>query len=190
MSRLHLASTTAPLSFPAERGGAFALPAPLQRRGIGVRAARSQDIAWLRALYRELRGVEFAPMGWPEQALHAFLDQQFAMQHLHYVRHYPDVDFLIVERDGEPIGRLYLQTQAPEHLLVDISLSATSHGQGIGTGLIEWAQQRALATQCGMRLHVEHGNQDALRLYLRLGFRVIEQMPTHALMRWWPRAVA
>jgi ribosomal protein S18 acetylase RimI-like enzyme len=183
---LHANPTTAPLSFPEERGGTFDLPASLWRRGIGLRAAHSQDIAWLRLLYRQLRGVEFAPMGWPEPALHAFLDQQFALQHIHYTRHYQGVDFLIIERDGQPVGRFYLQTNPPDHLLVDISLGDGARGQGIGTALIGWAQQQAQAARCGMRLHVEHGNQDALRLYRRLGFGVVEAMPTHALMRWRP----
>lgn len=177
-------SPTPPLAFPDARDGDFELPASLIGRGIGLRAAQTQDIDWLIGLYRRLRAPEFAPMGWPPQAMHAFLDQQFTMQHLHYVRYYDRADFLMVERDGQPVGRLYLQRTAPEHLLVDISLDASAHGEGIGGALIAWAQDEARALGRGMRLHVEHGNHGARRLYERLGFSLVESMPTHALMRW------
>lgn len=173
------------LAAPREgRGEGLALPAALAQRGIGLRRAVDADIGWLRALYRQLRAHEFAPMGWPAQALAAFLDQQFAMQHLHYVRHYERADFLVVERDGAPVGRLYLQRCAPEHLLVDIGLDASARGAGIGAALLRWAQDEAHARGRGMRLHVEHGNHDARRLYERLGFELVENLPTHALMRW------
>lgn len=169
---------------PEGRGDGFDLPASLIERGIGLRPAVDADIGWLRALYRQLRAHEFAPMGWPPQALAAFLDQQFAMQHLHYVRYYERADFLVVEREGAPIGRIYLQRAAPEHLLVDISLDARAHGSGIGGGLVRWAQHEAHARGRGMRLHVEHGNHGARRLYERLGFVLTENLPTHAAMRW------
>ncbi|MGH8079227.1 MAG: GNAT family N-acetyltransferase [Lysobacter sp.] len=173
-----------PLAFPDARGDDFELPASLSGCGIGLRAAQAQDIDWLRALYRRQRADEFAPMGWPEQALQAFLDQQFDMQHLHYVRYYERADFLMIERDGVAVGRMYLQRTAPEHLLVDISLDAGVRGQGIGAALIAWAQDEARARGRCMRLHVEHGNHGARRLYERLGFVLVESMPTHALMRW------
>lgn len=182
MQALHSASP--PLTFPPSRGGDFRLPAPLEGRGIVLRPAVDADLGWLRALYRQLRAHEFAPMGWPPQALCAFLDQQFVMQHLHYVRYYERADFLVVEFDGAPAGRLYLQRAAPEHLLVDISLDARVRGGGIGSALIRWAQDEAHARGRGMRLHVEHGNHGARRLYERLGFAVTETLPTHALMRW------
>lgn len=179
-----LKSPLPPLAFPDARDGDFELPASLSGRGIGLRPARADDIDWLRGLYRRLRAQEFAPMGWPEQALHAFLDQQFTLQHVHYVRYYERADFLLVERDGAAVGRLYLQRTAPEHLLVDIALDASVRGMGVGAALIGWAQDEARARGRCMRLHVEHGNHGARRLYERLGFVTVEAMPTHALMRW------
>jgi len=173
------------LSFPPHRGGpCLCVPAPLAARGVSLRAARDQDLAWLRRHYQQRRAAEFAPLGWPAAALSAFLDQQFAMQHLHYVRYYADAEFLIVEREAEPVGRLYLLRRAPEHLLVDIGLDPVERGQGLGAALIATAQADAAAAGRGLRLHVEHGNDAARRLYQRLGFQHEENLPTHAAMRW------
>ncbi|MEH6420583.1 GNAT family N-acetyltransferase [Pseudomonas sp. CGJS7] len=176
--------STPSLAFANAPGGRFELPASLSGRGIGLRAALTEDIDWLRGLYRRQRTPEFAPMGWPEQALLAFLDQQFEMQHLHYMRYYERADFLVIERERAAVGRLYLQRTAPEHLLVDIMLDESVRGAGIGSALIVWAQDEARARGRGMRLHVEHGNHAARRLYERLGFVAVEALPTHALMRW------
>lgn len=178
--------SAAPLPFPQERGGTWTLPASLSGRGIGLRAARGEDIDWLLSLYRELRAPEFAELGWPQPALHAFLDQQFMLQHVHYLRHYGEAEFLIVEQAGRPVGRFYLLREAREHLLVDISLAPASCGQGLGSALIAMAQQQAGALGRGMRLHVESANTAAQRLYERLGFRVVEALPTHIMMRWAP----
>jgi ribosomal protein S18 acetylase RimI-like enzyme len=177
-----------PLCFPAARSDALAADAGLRARGVALRAAGAHDRDWLCALYRRQRAAEFAGLDWPPPALAAFLDQQFALQHSHYVRHYAAADFLAVERQGEPLGRLYLLREAPEHLLVDISLFAHACGQGLGSALIRCAQARAGDEGCGLRLHVEHDNPAAQRLYGRLGFELIESLPTHARMRWRPSA--
>lgn len=174
------------LSFPPpHRGGpCLRLAASVSEQGVSLRAARDDDMAWLRRHYHQRRAAEFAPLGWPAAALDAFLDQQFALQHQHYTRYYADAQFLIVERDAAPIGRLYLLRRAPEHLLVDIGLDANQRGQGLGAALIAAAQDDAAASGRGLRLHVEHGNDAARRLYQRLGFEHEENLPTHAAMRW------
>ncbi|WP_363796771.1 GNAT family N-acetyltransferase [Lysobacter firmicutimachus] len=177
---------TPTLSFPPPHRGGPCLrwPESLSAQGVSLRAARDDDIEWLRLHYRERRAAEFAPLGWPAAALTAFLDQQFAMQHLHYTRYYADAQFLIVERGDAPIGRLYLLRRAPEHLLVDIGLAPGQRGQGLGAALIGGAQADAAECGRGLRLHVEHGNASARRLYERLGFEHEEDLPTHAAMRW------
>lgn len=169
--------------FP-KRGANFAVPAALRARGIGLRAARDADLPWLRDLYASTRSAELAAVPWPEAAKRAFLDQQFALQHAHYLRHFADADFLIVETAQAPVGRLYLQRGAARHVLVDISLLPAWRGQGVGTALIAHAQALAAAAGCALSLHVLYANPAAQRLYARLGFVAGNASETHLEMLW------
>lgn len=169
--------------FP-DRGDRVAAPAALHARGIGLRAAGDADLAWLRDLYASTRSAELAAVPWPEQAKRAFLDQQFALQHAHYLSHFADADFLIVETAQAPLGRLYLQRGTTRHVLVDISLLPAWRGQGVGTALIAHAQALAAAARCALSLHVLHANPGAQRLYARLGFVAGNASETHLEMHW------
>lgn len=169
--------------FP-QRVATFAAPASLEARGIGLRAARAADLDWLRTLYASTRSTELAGVPWPEMAKRAFLDQQFALQHAHYLRHFGDADFLIAETAHGAIGRLYLDRSRAPHVLVDISLLPAWRGQGIGTALVVHAQALASAAGQALTLHVMHANAAAQRLYARLGFIPAEAGQTHLAMRW------
>lgn len=182
--------TSAP--FPRERADRLTTPALLIERGFSLRAAHDGDLPWLRDLYASTRAEEMAPVPWPEIAKRSFLDQQFGLQHLHYLNHYADTDFLAIEHvERGPVGRYYLQRTAPEHLLVDISLFPALRGSGVGTALIRQSQQDAAKLSRGMRLHVQQSNPRARRLYERLGFVAEEGAEgTHRPMRWSPPPLA
>jgi len=176
------AGTPAP-TFPAGREP-VAQPGALRARGIGLRAARDADLPWLRDLYASTRSAELAAVPWPEAAKRAFLDQQFALQHAYYLSHFAGADFLIVETAQAPLGRLYLDRSAAQHVLVDISLLPELRGQGIGTALITHAQALAQAAGCALSLHVLHANPEARCLYARLGFVAGDASATHLQMHW------
>ena len=59
-------------------------------------------------LYASTRTEELAPVPWPEEIKQAFLQAQFELQHAHYRKHYRHAESLVIERAGQPIGRLYL----------------------------------------------------------------------------------
>lgn len=161
-------------------------PALLSERGFFLRAATRADLDWLCALYASTRAEEMSRVPWPEAMKRAFVANQFALQHRHYMAHYGDADFLIAEgRDG-PVGRYYLRRRAPEHVIVDISLLPEVRGQGLGRALIEASQAEARALGRGIHLHVQHANPGARRLYERLRFVPAEDIGTHLKMRWAP----
>lgn len=160
-------------------------PALLTERGFALRTLRDGDLPWLRDLYASTRAEEMAPIPWPEIAKRSFLDQQFWLQHQHYLTHFADTDFLaIVHAKRGPVGRYYLQRVAPEHRLIDISLFPSARGSGLGSALIRQSQQDAAALERGMSLHVQQHNPDARRLYERLGFIAESTEGAHWLMRW------
>ncbi|CAD0359970.1 GNAT family N-acetyltransferase [Xanthomonas hortorum] len=167
--------------------GITLLHAPaLAAQGLCLRAEQDADLPWLRDLYASTRRDELAGVPWQEAAKRAFLDQQFALQRAHYLNHFPDAEFLIVQTLHERIGRFYLHRAPVHHLLVDISLFPAWRGKGAGTGLIVHAQTLARAAGCDLALHVSHANPAAHRLYARLGFVAGDTSATHLAMRWQP----
>ena len=159
-------------------------PTPLLERGLRLRHATSADLGWLCQLYATTRAEEMAQVPWPEELKRAFLADQFGLQHRHYLSHYPDCDFLVLDGEQGPLGRYYLQRDWQDHLLVDISLLPQARGQGIGRLLIEASQSEARRHRCGMLLHVLATNHAARRLYERLGFIVTELQGMHYRMEW------
>ena len=140
------------------------------------------DLPFLRALYASTRRDELAQTGWPQTQIDAFLSQQFEAQHQHYQTHFASARFdLILDSEGDPIGRLYLDERPDEFRIIDIALLPGSRGQGTGTGIMQDVIAGATAAQKPVRIHVEHNNP-AQRLYRRLGFTKIEDKGVYHLM--------
>ena len=97
-----------------------------------LRAATDADLPFLAELYISTRAEEVAQTGWPPDAQRAFLLSQHAAQHDHYTRHYDGAERNIIERDGEPIGRLYLFEGASDLRIVDIALLPHARRTGLG----------------------------------------------------------
>jgi len=155
--------------------------------GVTFRPVGEADHPFLRDLYASVRAAELAPVPWPDAAKRAFLDEQFELQHQHYVKNYPGADLLMVEKDSVPIGRIYVYRTPAEIRLMDIALIPEWRGQGIGSALLHELMDEARATQCELTLHVEPDNP-AQRLYQRLGFRLIEQRGVYDFLGWNPAA--
>lgn len=151
------------------------------RFGIGYRPFAAEDFAFIEALYFSTRAKELARTGWPEEQKQAFLTQQHHAQHHHYQTYYPDAERLIVERGGEPIGRLYLDAWTLEIRIVDISLMPAARGQGIGEAILRDLIEQAATAGKGVSIHVEKFNP-ARRLYQRIGFVVAEDKGVYDLM--------
>lgn len=140
------------------------------------------DLPFLRALYASTRADEMAQTGWSAGHIEAFLNQQFEAQHKFYLEHFGGADFdLILGEDGEPIGRLYLEERDDEFRIIDIALVAACRGKGIGGKLLQEILDRAFAAGKAVRIHVEQYNP-AMRLYVRLGFKKVEEQGVYHLM--------
>lgn len=137
--------------------------------GIEARPTVDADLAFLAALFADIRQRETAATGWPVERQQAFLAEQFGYQHRYYRAHFADADFLLLSRAGRPIGRLYAHACNGVLTLIDISLIGELRGQGIGGALL--ARLVALADGAGlaMSLAVEPDNP-ARRLYEHHGF--------------------
>lgn len=146
--------------------------------GISYRPETEGDQPFVLALYVTTRADEVASTGWPQAMQDAFLAQQHRAQHGWYRATYPDGEWLIIERAGAPIGRLYLTEDMGMAMIVDISLIPEARGTGLGTAILK----DLLAGETRpVQLHVEKHNP-ARRLYERFGFRRVEEGPIYDRM--------
>jgi ribosomal protein S18 acetylase RimI-like enzyme len=154
---------------------------------VSFRPELPEDEAFLAKLYASTRAGEMALTGWDAAQQEAFLRQQFQFQTTHYRKHYGDASFRIILRDDAPIGRLYVHFGAQEIRLMDIALLPEHRGAGLGGSILENLLREAAQLGKTVTLHVERFNP-ALRLYQRLGFRVIEDQQINFYMEWRPPA--
>lgn len=167
------------------------MPPPLRAAaglGIAYRPMTDADLPFIAALYASTREEELAPVPWPPEAKRAFLAQQFNAQHTHYQAHYSSAEWLIIERGGEPIGRLYLEERDADFRVIDIALVAAAQRNGIGGAIMRDVLALAGEAGKGVSIHVEKNNP-ARRLYDRLGFTVAADAGVYDRMEWDPPAV-
>ena len=144
--------------------------------GLAFRPITDADLPFLARVYASTRQAELAVTDWSEAQKAAFLQHQFDAQHAHYQKYYQGSDFLVIERAGAAIGRLYLARWASEHRIVDIALLPQFQRRGAGTLLLRELMQEAESAGKFLRHMVFVLNDNAHRFYERLGFVVIEDV--------------
>lgn len=154
---------------------------------VALRPVTPEDLPFLERVYGSTRAEELALVDWSDEQKAAFVRMQFAAQHSYYQEHYGDADFLVIQVDGVPAGRLYVARWPRQIRLVDITLLPEHRGSGIGTALLGDLMAEATAAGKTLTIHVEVYNP-ALRLYERLGFAPVEERGVYRLMEWRPPA--
>src|SRR5437762_3451187 len=153
------------------------------REAIRYRSVTSEDLPFLRHLYATTREDELQAVDWNDEQRAAFLDMQFTAQKNHYDEFYTRAEFLVIELEGKPIGRLYIDRAENDIEIVDIALLPEVRSRGIGRMLLEEILEEARAKGKTVTIYVEHYNP-ARHLYDRLGFRHVDTNGVYHLMRW------
>jgi ribosomal protein S18 acetylase RimI-like enzyme len=148
-----------------------------------LRAATPEDEQFLHAVYAGTRAEELARVPWSEEQKRAFTNMQFAAQDADYRQHYPTAQYSIIEVQGVPAGRLYVDRCQKEIRIIDIALLPEHRCGGIGTKLLRELQDEARAAGKTLTIHVEKFNP-ALNLYRRLGFQQIEDKGVYLFLEW------
>src|ERR1041385_9258375 len=99
-----------------------------------LRPITAADDAFLARVYASSRAEELAVTGWPEELKADFCRGQFDAQSAYYTANYPGASFQIIERDGWPVGRLYVDRWEKEIRIVDITLLPEFRGSRIEIG--------------------------------------------------------
>jgi ribosomal protein S18 acetylase RimI-like enzyme len=107
---------------------------------------------------------------------------QFTAQHGYYATNFPKAEFAIVELDGRPVGRFYVDRSEHEFRVIDIALLPDFRAHDIGTRLLRDLIAEASAVGRAITLHVERFNP-ARDWYERLGFASVDTHGIYVLMR-------
>lgn len=164
------------------------MPPPLNaaaRLGIAYRPATDEDLDFLALVYASTRLEEVAQSGWPLETQHQFLARQFDAQHRYYRQHYRNAEWLVIEREGTAVGRLYVEEWPDQVRLIDIALLPDHRRGGAGSAILSDLMDMARAAEKPLTIHVEKNNP-AMRLYRRLGFAPIDEHGVYDLMEWKP----
>lgn len=156
---------------------------PPSRDAIRYRPVVPDDVPFMRYLYATTRESEMRVVPWSEEQKAEFLDLQFTAQKSHYETYYPDGQFLIIETEGKPIGRLYVDRRPDQIEIIDIALIPEYRGRGIGGLLIEEILAEGRDTNRSVQIYVENFNP-ARHLYDRLGFRHVDSNGVYHVMEW------
>lgn len=159
--------------------------APLltSRGSVHLRPAVDDDREFLIGLYGSVRAEELAMVTWDEGQREAFVRMQFDAQDSEYRRINPNGTFDVIELQGRPVGRLYVDRRPTEIRIVDISLLPEFRGAGIGGGLLDELMREAVASGRRLTIHVEITNR-AESLYSRLGFVEAARQGPYRRMEW------
>lgn len=152
---------------------------------ISLRPAVDVDRPLLLEVYAAARADELAQVPWSDEQKAAFVEQQFTAQDADYKTRRPDADFLVIDWNGQPVGRLYRamldEPTGPALQVIDIALLPEWRGKGIGTKLLRDILAEADAAGVPVTIHVEQFNP-ARRLYERLGFVEVGAGEVYVLM--------
>jgi GNAT superfamily N-acetyltransferase len=122
---------------------------------------------------------------WNAAQKEVFLRMQFRAQDRFYRENYPGVEYSIILKDDQPVGRLYVRRQREDIHLMDIALLPPHRQMGIGSFLINQILDEAARNNLPVTIYVERFNP-ALHLYQRLGFRLVKDDGVYYFMKWLP----
>jgi ribosomal protein S18 acetylase RimI-like enzyme len=146
-----------------------------------LRPATDDDRELLRDVYASTRDEELSQVAWADGQREAFVQMQFDLQDTQYRANNPHGSFDVIEVDGRPAGRLYVDRRPTDIRIVDIALLPQFRGAGIGTRLIAEVLAEARGSGRSASIHVEERNP-AARLYRRLGFTTVAERGLYRLM--------
>ena len=137
-----------------------------------LRAEQPSDQTFLKALFAASRTAPLLAAGVPQPQIDMLIDMQHRGQSQGYRGQFPAGRFWIVERDGQPVGRLVEDDEAAAIYVVDIAVASGQQRRGVARALIADTQARAAAAGRAVRALVAPDNIASLALFGGMGFNV------------------
>jgi RimJ/RimL family protein N-acetyltransferase len=162
----------------------LASSAAMSSPDLRLRPATPEDADFLYRLYAANRAEEVAVWGWTLEQQASFFRLQAQAQLSSYRAQFPHATDEIVELDGQPVGRLYLDRRATEILIVDVAVLPEFQGRGVGNCLLRIPIAEAAGTGLQVWAHVLYSNARMQSVVERLGFKRNGQGGSYYLYVW------
>jgi GNAT superfamily N-acetyltransferase len=104
-------------------------------------------------------------------------------QYSYFLKNFRPKTMRIIRYDGQDVGMVELLERPEELFIARFEVLPEFQNRGIGTTIIQWAIDQAVAAQKTLRLQVFKINP-ARRLYERMGFVETGEKETHIQMDW------
>lgn len=155
----------------------------ITKASVSLRPETTSDANFIEELYISTRDESD---GWrlllPTERTR-LLKEQSALQLIHYEKNFPHAWRTIIEVNGKPAGRFYVNQTPKEMRIVDIAILPEFRQHGIGSKLIKQVIAESIRLQLPLRLRAEKGSP-VISYYQRLGFRQIEVEATTVHFQW------
>lgn len=149
-----------------------------------LRPERAGDEDFRFDLFCSSRPPEWQMAGFDPHLLRHLMRQQFQAQTVGYLTQFPGARFDIVELDGAPVGRIVVDRPGGLIHIIDQAIVPGLRGRGIGASIMASLMDEADRGGIPVRLKVASDNDPSMRLYLRLGFAVIDRTEMYLEMEW------
>jgi [ribosomal protein S18]-alanine N-acetyltransferase len=95
----------------------------------------------------------------------------------------PDSELFIAHRAGGPTGFLFLRPRglAGSPYIASIAVAQPFRDQGVGTVMLRFAERRYVPPARHIFLCVSHFNEAAVRLYQRVGYAQVGDIPDYLI---------
>lgn len=153
--------------------------------GLSIRPSTPADKAFIEGLFRstreDLQNIDAEP-----DLIESVMEMQLDAQTTGHGDMFPNAMYFIIEKLGEPIGRLTIDFGSNEIRVVNIAFISETRGRGYGEGVFRALQVAAESTAAPLVVIAHMQNPGMKSLYLKLGFQVDEIQPPFERMVWYP----
>ena len=141
------------------------------------------DASFIRDLFAQTRGSEFAQAGLSPAAVHQLVDMQLRAQSAQIAAEHPHAETTIIEKAGLPVAAVVVDRSPSGIHLIDLTVGAENRREGIGSAALRELTDEADVAGVPLTLHVWAQNRAAISLYASFGFEVVDDRSGYLTMR-------